>query len=186
MRVLVTTPPAAPVVSLDAAKAHLEIQSGDWDAMIELKLAAAIKHLDGPAGWLGRALGQQTLELRADLFDDCTIDLPFAPVVSVLSLTYLDLNGVEQLLDPSLYEVRDATILPAWQRAWPAFRHTGEGVRVRYVAGYQQLPEPIAAAILLMVGDLFRFRMTATVEGKSAPVPMSATVENLLNPFRLY
>ncbi len=60
-----------------------------------------------------------------------------------------------------------------------------EAVRVRYRAGYESLPDAISVAILLMVADLYRNRMT-TQPGTQSVVPMSTTVEALLGPFRVY
>ena len=48
------------------------------------------------------------------------------------------------------------------------------------------IPAPIRAAILLMVGDLWHVRATVATGAAMAMVPMSATVEHLLQPFRVY
>lgn len=47
------------------------------------------------------------------------------------------------------------------------------------------MPAPIRAAILLMVGDLYRNRDTTAV-GTISKIDMSTTVENLLAPFRVF
>ena len=56
MRVFVVTPPE-PVVSIDEAKDHLRVDGDGEDALIEGLVAAATGHIDGPNGWLGRAIG---------------------------------------------------------------------------------------------------------------------------------
>lgn len=48
------------------------------------------------------------------------------------------------------------------------------------------VPEPIKAAILLMVGDLWHARATVATGAAMAMVPTSTTVEQLLQPFRVY
>lgn len=195
MRVLVITPPA-PVITLAEAKLHLGVTHDDEDTLITAMVAAATQHLDGERGWLGRAIGPQELEARGMYFDDRSIRPPFPPVISVTSIKYLDSNGAEQTLAADQYEVRGNEIVRAWGVSWPSTRCDGENVRIRYRAGYAAdagadplvaaIPAPIDAAIKLMVGDLY-FNRETTVSGTIVQsVPMSATVENLLTPFRVF
>lgn len=185
MRVVVVETPA-PVVTWEDADQHLRL-SGDTSqqAEVEAMIAAATQHIDGPDGWLGRSIGVQTLEARGPFFDGCSWTLPCRPVIDVESVKYLDTTGVEQTLAPEFYELRGAQIVRAYGQSWPACRSDDENVRVQYTAGYAELPMPIRAAILLMVGDLYRFRDTAALVQMSK-VPMSVTVETLLAPFRVY
>lgn len=184
MRAVVITPPEA-FVSLEDAKLHLRVTDDDSDAMITAYIAAACAHIDGPEGWLGRAIGQQTIEARSCYFSEDSWRLPYPPVISVTSVKYLDTNGVEQTLTTDQYEVRGDRIVQAYDVTWPSVRSDSESVRVRYQAGYATIPPAITAAVLLMVGDLFNFRETA-IEGNANAVPMSPTVEALLSPFRVY
>jgi uncharacterized phiE125 gp8 family phage protein len=187
MRTIVITPPE-PFVELDTAKAHLRVTDDTEDTLIAAYIAAACGHIDGPAGWLNRAIGQQTLEMRGSFFTGCDWALPFPPVTSVISVKYLDSDGAEQTLDPDQYDVRGNVVARAYGTSWPSSRSTAETVRVRYEAGYEVIPPAIIAATLLMVGDLYNFRETA-VGGQGAAavaVPMSTAVEALLAPFRVY
>jgi uncharacterized phiE125 gp8 family phage protein len=196
MRVFVVTPPA-PVVTWEEADEHLRLD-GDTDQQpyIEGLLAAATGHLDGPDGWLGRALGVQTLEARLDWFGCLPITLPFPPLIDLVSVKYIDADGVEQTLATDQYVVRGNRFWPAYDVTFPTPRNEPEAVRIRYRAGYVQdamadplvaaLPAPIRAAVLLMTEDLYKNR-GGTIVGRSvAAVPMSTTVENLLGPFRVY
>jgi uncharacterized phiE125 gp8 family phage protein len=188
MRSFVATPPA-PVVTWADADQHLKL-SGDTSqqAEVEAMIAAATANLDGPDGWLGRALGRQTIEARFDRFDHCGLDLPYPPLVSIESVKYLDPTNVEQTIDAGQYDILGSRLVPAYQCRWPEPLRRHEAVRVRYVAGYETVPFPIRAAILLMVGDLYRFRETS-LDGRAtgiAQVPMSTTVERLLGPYRVF
>lgn len=187
MRVVVVTEPSL-VLPLADAKAHLAIDEADThdDAKIEAYVAAATAHVDGPAGWLGRSLGKQTLEIRRCGFSTW-INLPYGPVLSVASIKYDDADGTEQTLDPALYFELGGSICPAANAAWPAVRPGPESVRVQYDAGYEagKVPTPIIQAIKLMVGDFYRFTESATI-GATNKVPMSATVERLLAPYRVW
>lgn len=187
MRTIVITPPA-PVVTWEEADKHLEL-AGDTDEKthVESLIAAATGHIDGPDGWLGRALGVQTLEARFDWFDHCGFVLPCRPIASITSVKYLDADGAEQTLAANQYELMGNELVPAMNVTWPATASRREAVRVRYVAGYVTLPAPIRAAILLMVGDLFENRETAqTGSAQASAIPMSTTVENLLGPFQVH
>lgn len=187
MRVVVITEPPV-VLTLDDAKEHLSVDADDThdDDKIKAYVAAATAHVDGPAGWLGRSLGKQTLELRLCGFSTW-INLPYGPVLSVASIKYDDANGTEQTLDPALYFELGGSICPAANAAWPAVRPGPESVRVQYDAGYEagKVPTPIIQAIKLMVGDFYRFTESATMGAVNA-VPMSATVERLLAPYRVW
>lgn len=184
MRVVVVTPPD-PVVDLERVKQHLEVEHDDRDDLIAGMIAAATAHIDGPDGWLGRAIGVQTLETGFWSFDPCGMRLPFPPVTEIVSVTYRDESGAEQTVPTDDIELFDDLIFPGWMKAWPNARPMRASVRVRYRAGYSTVPDPIIAAILLMVGDLWRNRDTVAALG-AAKIPMSTTVENLLAPFRVY
>ena len=186
-RVVVITPPER-VVNLDQAKQHLRVDGDDDDALIAAFIDAATGHIDGPDGWLGRAIGEQTLEAGLDGFIYDPITLPYPPVIAVTDIVYDDTAGVERTLDPAVYEIRDGVIGTAWGKSWPstrAYRGSSRSVRIRYRAGYDTVPAPIVVAILLMVGDMYRNRETAGV-GTLSAVPMSVSVDALLGPFRVY
>lgn len=184
MRVVVVTPPE-PVVTLSEAKAHLRVRHSDEDALIEAYISAATAHIDGPDGWLGRALGDQVLEAYADFFRDC-MRLPFGPVIEVVSVKYLAGTGDEVTVLPTEYELRGWLLGAAFGKRWPSVLSHPEAVRIQYRAGYADLPPPIRAAILLMVGDLYLNRETASIGAAASQIPMSTTVTNLLSPYRVF
>lgn len=185
MRTVVITPPD-PVVTWEDADKHLKLD-GDvsQQAEVEAMIAAATATLDGPDGYLGRAIGVQTLEARFDYACDNSVALPFRPIIAVTTFKYLDGAGAEQTLASNQYELMGNIVTAAYGVAWPAFASRREAIRVRYTAGYPILPAPIRAAILLMVGDLHRYRETVMMV-TGMKVPMSTTVENLLTSFRVY
>lgn len=198
MRVIVITPPA-PIVTWEEADQHLRLDGDEEQRdMVERLIKAATQHIDGPAGWLGRALGLQTLEARASGFCDI-IRLPYQPIVDIVSVHYLDGTGQAVLVDPGTYELFGGELGTAWGKSWPSpgvYRGNSETVRIRYRAGYvveadtdpvvQNVPEPIREAILLMVGDMWHSRATISTGATINSVPMSASVDNLLEPYRIY
>ena len=82
MRVVVVTPPE-PIVSWEEARAHLRLDSDEEEAYVTALVAAAQQWIDGPAGWLGRAIGVQTLKIDAsERRAGCP--LPFPPFIDVV------------------------------------------------------------------------------------------------------
>lgn len=189
MRVVVVTPPPALLTVADARQ-QLKLDEGDDDAFLEAAIAAAQMHVDGPNTWLGRSIGRQTLELRMDSFeqepDFDWIMLPGRPIHEIVSVKYLDPEGVEIALPTEDYELQGHRLCLKHGKMWPATQRSREAVRVRYTAGYDALPKDLRAALLIMVHDLYRNRGSVTIGTIATATPMSTTVENLLAPYRVW
>jgi uncharacterized phiE125 gp8 family phage protein len=184
MPVLVVTPPT-PVVTLDEAKAHLRVDHDDEDGLISGLVAAAQDEIDGPRGWLGRAVGPQTLELQLARFSAwprLAVRLPCPPVREIVSVKHLDAGGAEQEIASTNWMLVGDELWAAPSYAWPsALALRPDAVRIRYQAGWADaasVPAPIKAALLMRVGQLYRAR-----EGDEAPSPLA---EQLLAPFRVF
>ena len=214
MSVVVVEPPLA-LVSLALAKQHLRVDTTADDDLIGFYIAAAQSMIDGPGGWLGRCIGTQTLELRLDgfptaiwgwsygnsglIFGDtpalsggscapARIALPFPPLISVTSVTYEDVNGQTQTLPSADYLASDEGFSASFGNVFPSGRWEPGAVQIQYQAGYDTIPPAVAAAMLLMIGDLYSNRQTVQTGLRAAAVavPMSATVEALLAPYRVF
>lgn len=189
MPLKLVTPPAERPVSLAEARLHLRVDHTDEDDLIAGLLDAAVDHLDGASGILGRALVTQAWDLVLDALPCDAIQLPLAPLVSVSSVQYYDTAGALQTLSPSLYYV-DAISQPGWvtrlsTATWPDTMDGANAVIVRFVAGYgaaAAVPGAIKAAIKLLVGHLYRNREATTAEALTA-TPMA--VDALLAPYRI-
>lgn len=157
MSVVVITAPAPIVTPGDIPGDH-----DDDDARVRALIAAATEQIDGPTGWLGRALGPQTLELRLDRFYDCgraEIGLPYPPLISVESVKYDAVDGSEQTIPSSSYGILGGRgIYPKPGFAWPSVRENGQ-VRIRFKAGYDgpttgDVPERVKQAIILIANEM--------------------------------
>ncbi|HYH39911.1 MAG TPA: head-tail connector protein [Azospirillum sp.] len=194
---LVSAAPAYPV-TLAEAKAHLRLDTSDDDALVDALIAAATAHLDGRDGWLGRALVQQTWDLKLHRFPG-VIDVPLPPLQSVTSITYLDSNNVSQTLATSKYQVDGngqwrARIKPAYGETWPSTYDAWNAVTVRFVAGYEpgsgsptdyaeNVPQPIKHALLLLISHWYENRAPVNIGNIVSALPM--TVDALLAPYRV-
>jgi uncharacterized phiE125 gp8 family phage protein len=183
MRVTVITPPE-PIVTFGEIERHLAYVPDEDRTYVEGLVAAATAWVDGPAGWLGRALGEQTLEAVGRI--DCDpVRLPFGPVRGVDSITYTDAAGNEQTVDPANYRQDGDYLAAASGFAWPA-----APVRIRYSAGYPLVgdkstaPDPIKVAIMMLVAQWYNTRAAVNI-GKSVS-EMPFAVDALLQPYRVY
>jgi uncharacterized phiE125 gp8 family phage protein len=193
MHVAVVTPPAA-VVSLDDAKAHLRVDHAEDDTLILALVAAATARLDGPAGILNRALGDQALQASLDGFPreptwrgwrPVDLRLPCAPVTAVESITYVAADGTSATVAPEVYELTaDGRLRLAHGQSWPQPRSDRDPVTITFQAGYEALPPPLRAAILLMVADLYANRESGGIGERAFEAPMTTTVDRLISPFR--
>jgi uncharacterized phiE125 gp8 family phage protein len=193
MAAVVVTPPEALPVSLEEAKTQLRVDSGDDDSYIQSLVVAATTTLDGPAGWLGRALVTQTLELRSDGFGCEEICLPYPPILAVESIVYDDLSGVAQTVSPDVYRLVGGPDAPrlalAYGKTWPQTRSQSEAVRVRYSAGWPVIenvwtgPEAIKHCIRVLVAELYANREASAEPGR---VELPFAVTALLSTYRVY
>jgi uncharacterized phiE125 gp8 family phage protein len=189
MAIVIVTPPTDLPVTLAEAKMQLRVDTTDHDAMISGQIAAATAMLES---WLGRALAEQTLELVLDCFPADEVILPRGPVQSVESVIYIDVDEVEQTIDPEDYRVdlsndQYGRVYPV--DAWPvAFDATGT-VRFRYVTGYPladedvaTTPWPIKVAIMMLTAHWYA-NAEAVSAGSMLPIPLG--VQDLVAPYRV-
>lgn len=188
-----TVAPAELAVSLTDAKAHLRVGHSSEDAVITAFLNAAIAHLDGYAGILGRCLVTQTWKQPfIDWPADKILRLPFPNVaINSVEVHYLDTLGDDEVLPGTQFEVlhdargayvrlRDAFTAPSLEddRAAPVW--------VTFDAGYgaaAAVPAAIKAAILLITGDLYENRENTVIsDARVQAMPIAA--DRLLTPYR--
>jgi uncharacterized phiE125 gp8 family phage protein len=178
--------PSVPLIALDAVKKHLKVEHSDEDDLIQGYLDASIDALNGPEGWLGRTLRPSIVTARIDNFDDGTIRLPLPPVKSIIAVEVMDTPGKWSVVDDATWSFEDGSMDVISRGGWPRPCVSSRGIRVLYKAGYDVLPAPIRAAVLLMVGDLYMNRETTVPSSNASKVPMSTTVQNLLRGFQVY
>lgn len=150
----IVIPPACEPITLAEAKLHLRVTDDDQDALISGLISAARIAAETKTR-------QQLMHARWTLvFDrfpmagigtplpfaqDVQIPgfaaiLPHAPYVDMFAITYLDMGGVLQTVDPTLYTVNDAAmpahVSPTFGNIWPIPLPQVGAVRFTYDAGY--------------------------------------------------
>jgi len=177
-----STIPAAEVITLTEAKAHLRVTASDDDTYITSLITAARNYAEQ---YTRRAIPTQTVTYTLDAFP-AEIELPRNPVQSITSVQYVDDNGDPQTLSSSLYQTDltgtvCATIKPAYDEDWPDTRAVYNAVTVTYEAGYgaagdspDTVPLSLKQAMLLVISSLYENRENEIVGATPAEVPFSA------------
>jgi uncharacterized phiE125 gp8 family phage protein len=191
MGLALITPPATEPVSTSEAKAHLRVDTADEDTLIASYVSAAVKYIETQTGPLITQTWDYKVNREWPLVDNYySIYLPFSPVQSVTSVTYVDINGATQTLSSGLYQTvlsaPNPYLTKAYNQDWPQIRDIPDAITVRFVAGYGNaaaVPAPIKSAILLMVGRLYEHR-EEVIAGVSAGI-VPAGIEMLISPYSL-
>ena len=204
-RPVLVTPPAETPVSRTEAKAHLRVDGTGDDDLIDGLIDAAVAHLDGYTGILGRCMVTQTW--RQD-FDDFAriMRLPLL-AAGIATIVYVDDEGATSAaIDTANYELqhdeRGSFVRFVDSYSLPGALAETRAVRVTFTAGYgaaSAVPGALKTAIILLISKLYataRRDMLAdreTVEGIgstswAAPELAAAVIDNtvalLIAPYR--
>jgi uncharacterized phiE125 gp8 family phage protein len=185
---LVTAPTVLPV-TLGEAKAQCRVDHDEVDDLIAGYIASAVGLIDGPRG-IGICMVSQQWKLTLDGFPR-SIRISLGPLISVDSITYVDMDGATQTLDAADYRVVNAgdlvRIEPAYGASWPSVRNVSGSVVITFTAGYRNtatsqgaefVPADLRQAILMMVEHFHLNAGAVTTHGTPAVVPLG--VEHIL------
>jgi uncharacterized phiE125 gp8 family phage protein len=172
-------------LTLAEAKLHLRVDGSDEDALITALITATRTACEYRCL---RTLLQTTWELTQDSFTDA-LRLDYPRIMAVVSVKYLDTDGVQQTLAGTEYlldaDSEPGYVVPAYGKAWPETYGQVNAVKVRYTAGYgttaDKVPAPIKQWMLLHIGHYYKNR-EATASALE-PLPYA---DGLLHPFMVY
>ena len=174
--IVCTVPSSTFPVSTTLAQAQLRLDSSGAGAE-PLKVAADIA---GACGYVekhtGYALNLATYVQTQRYFDvkDDAVVLRRYPAQSITSVTYYDINGVQQTIDPSNYRLvgiqsKPSVLVPVHGYTWPDTDGSVGSVQITFTAGYSTLPTGDAnvniciTAILELIGLYFENRQAGLV-----------------------
>jgi hypothetical protein len=220
MPLIQVTPPATEPVSLIEAKEHLRVDGNDDDMLILSLIAAARQYAElicrrvfitqtwklaldafpSPASALSGATyygqnwsiapGPVMMERQGGVTGYEII--PGLPTMqSVQSVKYIDLDGAQQTLAPSLYKTDVVSpmgrIVPAYGTSWPSTRMEINAVEVVFTSGYGapiDVPQGIKNWMLIRIATLYENREEVAIlsRGKVEPLPF---VDRLLDAYRV-
>lgn len=187
MTVSLLAPPTLEPVSLEEAKAHLRLAGSDDDDYVSALIVAARLQVETA---IRRVLIDQTWRVyRDDWPADGSIDLPIAPVRSIVEIVVYDADGEPTTLAPTAWAL-DVASVPARLRllgTGPAPGRPLNGIEIDVVAGYGPsgvaVPQSLRLAIMMLVARWFENR-----EGAGFGIVPSAVAdafEALVAPHRV-
>lgn len=157
----VTSQPSEEPFDLTEAKLFLRVDGDSEDDLITSLITAARVICENHCE---SSFVTQSRTLKYDWFPACEfISLPYGPVSSVTSISYYDEAESSQTLSSSDYWVDTHSQIARIKvkNSWPATGETPGAVSIVYVCGYgaaSAVPEPIKAAIKLVLGHLYEHR----------------------------
>lgn len=185
--------PLTEPISLLEARNHLKLREDDEVPEEEILsfITVAREKVENETR---RALITQSWEAVSACFpvdSSCPIELELPPLQSVTSVKYIDIDGVEQTWDASLYQVNTKStpglILPVFGELYPETGNAINAVTIEFIAGYgddgQDVPAPLRHAMKLIIGELYSRREEAVMGAQIITVPLS--VSNLISPYRI-
>lgn len=189
LRPVLKTPPAVKPVSVADVKSSARIDFGDDDGLVEALIDAAVSHLDGHSGILGRCLINQVWTQTLPAWPCGQIGMAF-PDVSGAVVTYRDGDGVLQTIDTANFRLieRADTSAIEWIDGFslPSLASRSDAVTIDIVAGYgasaDAVPAAIRHAIKLLVGHWYENREAVVLGTTVADLPFA--VNALIAPYR--
>ena len=153
-------------------------------------------HLDGPTGWLNRAILSQEWVGFVDAFDN-QIEMPIPPLQSVDQIRYRDSAGTWNVLATSVYGVDTSGLFGIVYlkdgQSWPDVGSDPGGVEITFTAGYGDGADVleqaynIRKAMKLLSGHFFHNPTPTFVEPRLVEVPRKIQygLEKVVNQFRI-
>lgn len=130
-----TTSPSGLVVSLDEAKAHLRVSGSSQNDLIQMLIEASTEKFERD---VERCILSASWEQAMDCFpaDAGHVLLNMSKATAITSVSYLDGDGVNTVLDPAQYELslgRNAMVCLNDDDGWPETLDTMSGRDVVFV-----------------------------------------------------
>lgn len=182
MKPVLIEPPQQQPVQLSELKAHANIDFDDDDFILETYLKAAINHLDGWTGILGRAIINQKYQIVIEEPSLKCINIPFDNVKNIVISSKKE-NGETVVIPAEKYRVIE-TILRTEIR-FVSNECFQSPLVISFVTGYgddaSATPAPIKVAILLLACTWYEQReATSSVQHTKLPYAVDA----LIAPYR--
>ena len=192
MALRVVTPPSGGLITLDQAKKQCRVDDDEDDDDIADLILSASAVVEGRTQ---RRFLTQTLEWVRECWEGRMV-LPVAgptdcQSVGIDTITYVDLEGDEQTLDPSIYWARPAgptlAVVRRWFVIWPWLGDGAERVVIRFTITGELADVPFEAvhATKLLVSHWYANRDAVVgVDARDSSTELPFGVEQLLTQLR--
>jgi uncharacterized phiE125 gp8 family phage protein len=184
----VVTAAATEPITVAQAKTQVRQDDDADDTYFDALIATARAHVEN---YIGKRLITQTWDMKRDYFPvgDIPIIMPYGPVTSITSITYVDTGGTTQTLSSSLYTLDTTSfsqrLYPVYGQIWPATRDQRNAVIIRHITGYadaDSVPPTIVHAVKMLVSHWYEQREVVVVGASVNELPMS--IKTLLDAER--
>ena len=182
LRAVRITPPVVAPVTVDDAKVFLRVDGAEEDTLIESLIAAAVDHLDGRSGVLGRCMVTQVWRYQAQCLNaQFDFDMPGATAATV---RFVDDAGEAQAVtvadDQLVQTVRGSSLIIADGDPLAEWRGPVT-LEVTFGTAVEDVPPALVQAVRMLVAHWYANR-EAVVTGSAAPLPLG--VQMLIAPYR--
>lgn len=172
-------------VSLFEARDHLKLDATNGthpdDALVQAYIEAAREHVENRTG---RTLVTTSRTEYFDAWQDEFV-LMWAPVISVTTLKYVDLDGTLTTLASTVYRVDTASLRARvtleYDQTWPDARAVQNAIQFVYSTG-ATVPAALKQAVLLTAAHWYENRAPV---GPGSLADMPHMVDALVNPHRI-
>ena len=179
-------PPTSELYTSAQIRAALHIDTTEDDAVIMDLIKEARKVCED---YSNMAFTTQTIDLVTDN-PGRIIELPMPPLQMIISVSAIDDDGVETVVDSSIYRADTIStpgrIILKTGYSWPTHANNS-GFRVRYVAGYTSadlVPAGIKRAFKMFVAYLYE--NPGDIRGTAQQGQLPDDVKMLLEMYRVY
>lgn len=145
---------------IDDIKDHLQIDTDDHDLLLNTLMGSAVETVEQ---YCSVSLIETNVTASWDELHT-TEELPYGPVRSVINAEECSVKGV----------------VPGWAKVFG----NGHAARCEYVAGYDNIPDPIKLAVMKLVTDNFEQRAGFTMSGRLTMMQFPNDWRSSLRPYR--
>lgn len=179
------TPPAARPVSMADARLAARADGTELDTQIQVWIDGIAEYAEQ---YTSRAIITQSRRVTLDSFPDA-IQLDYAPIIAVQSVTYLDSDGVSQVLSPADYLLDNVSepgyVVPAYGTTWPDTYAQINAVAVNYTCGYGADDTYTPAAFKNFILAKLAEQFDPAVRGEKGTI-QSSFIDRLLDSRKVY
>lgn len=175
------------ILSLDAAKLHLRVDSSAEDSLITDAVAAAQGFIEDTTVLV---LTRRTVvETPSRLFG--AVELRSWPIASVDSISYLDRSGATQEITTggwyANFATRPVRLSPLVGARWPLTASLAGAISISITAGFAtpaDVPPAVMQAVKLLTSHFYTNRNAVEVGARAVSVEVQLAVADLLRKWK--
>lgn len=190
MDIWVIDGPESEPVTLEEAGLHLRVEDEGEDSIIASLITTAREYCES---FTGKSLALKTYEYIAGPFQRQfdSIKMPMPPLKTIVTFKYLNTQGQQISLAEDIdyfliTGLEPGFVCPDLKKGWPMdCSRRPDAIRIRFTAGYDEVPRSIKQAMLLLIGHFYENREAVYIGSKGEAKELPLAVSSLLRPYWL-